>query len=381
MSNRVCIVGLKSFDYLVGADTPRYVGGIEKDLVLIARTLSYLDFDVSLITFDHEQGTEVRVDGVQVIPSYKPKAGLPLIRFVYPRIVRLMRSILRARPDTLIVMGVGIHVFVAVLAKRFLPSTQVVFLAASDSDCDNQMPLVKTSHEKVLHRYSMKKVDSVLAQNERQVALIRHNYGRDSDILRVPAYAPQDGCYSRISDYAGDGDEQEQLEVLWVGRISQEKRPDRLLRIAEACPTVNFTLIGEANYQMEDMSRIKTKLEALDNVSVLGRVEGPVIPAKMKSASYLLNTSDIEGFPAVFREAWYYGLPVVTMLDPDSLIDRAKAGYVYKSTQECIDFFRSTEARSGWLDFSGNATDLYDRDFGFRQLPNKLLGTSLSSAA
>ena len=54
----------------------------------------------------------------------------------------------------------------------------------------------------------------------------------------------------------------------------------------------------------------------------------------MASASVLCSTSEAEGFPNTFLEAWSVGLPVVSTWDPDGLIRRKDLGLVGKSVDD-----------------------------------------------
>ncbi|HEY3157505.1 MAG TPA: glycosyltransferase, partial [Vicinamibacterales bacterium] len=43
-------------------------------------------------------------------------------------------------------------------------------------------------------------------------------------------------------------------------------------------------------------------------------------------ARVLVNTSDVEGFPNSYLQAWIAGVPVVTLIDPDGVIAREGLG-------------------------------------------------------
>ena len=55
-------------------------------------------------------------------------------------------------------------------------------------------------------------------------------------------------------------------------------------------------------------------------------------------ASLLLSTSDGEGFPSVFLEAWAAGTPVVSIqIDPDHKIRNGELGVVAKTVEGAVD--------------------------------------------
>jgi glycosyltransferase involved in cell wall biosynthesis len=52
------------------------------------------------------------------------------------------------------------------------------------------------------------------------------------------------------------------------------------------------------------------------------------MPDLYSRASMLCCTSAFEGFPNTFLEAWSYGLPIVSTVDPDGLIARHELGKI-----------------------------------------------------
>ena len=61
-------------------------------------------------------------------------------------------------------------------------------------------------------------------------------------------------------------------------------------------------------------------------------------------ASLLLSTSDGEGFPSVFLEAWAAGTPVVSIqIDPDHKIRDGELGVVAGTVDGAVDAVRSLD--------------------------------------
>src|SRR4051794_21950736 len=80
-SLKVCIIGLKCFDHLAENPVPRYIGGIETQLAVLAKGLRREGCDVSVITFDHGQPQTASFDGVDAIKSYNPSGGIRGLRW------------------------------------------------------------------------------------------------------------------------------------------------------------------------------------------------------------------------------------------------------------------------------------------------------------
>jgi glycosyltransferase involved in cell wall biosynthesis len=114
--------------------------------------------------------------------------------------------------------------------------------------------------------------------------------------------------------------------------LRQAKRPDLLVEIALKAPTVRFLVCGGATSHSSPAGyseRAIGALQALPNVDFLGQVTPDTAHRIIANAAMLLSTSDAEGFPNTFLEAWANGTPVVSLkIDPDRIIERHQIGKV-----------------------------------------------------
>ncbi len=149
------------------------------------------------------------------------------------------------------------------------------------------------------------------------------------------------------SNSCGDFDNQ---TVLWLGRLSPEKHPEKALEIfAEVhrrCPSASFVLAGSAsNSDYEDS--LHSKVEELgleETVSMPGWCDGEKKRNLFEHASIFLMTSEErEGFPLTLIESKAAGLPCVmfdlpylTMLQPAEGICTAPQGDTFSAAEFII---------------------------------------------
>jgi glycosyltransferase involved in cell wall biosynthesis len=65
----------------------------------------------------------------------------------------------------------------------------------------------------------------------------------------------------------------------------------------------------------------------LPKFKYLGPLEPDLAEQQIAAATLLINTSQFEGFPNAFQQAWYYGVPTLSLgVDPDGVIEREGLG-------------------------------------------------------
>ena len=94
----------------------------------------------------------------------------------------------------------------------------------------------------------------------------------------------------------------ESLNVLWMGRLTLVKRPDRVIELAKHFPGVNFIVAGDGE--------LRAELEAMasSNVYFLGVQSADEM---FSLADIVLLTSDSEGMPLTLIEGQMAGVPAI----------------------------------------------------------------------
>ena len=126
---------------------------------------------------------------------------------------------------------------------------------------------------------------------------------------------------------AWSGPDSSGTKLLFVGRISPNKRQDELIRMLayyRACidPAAQLHLVGAFRDQPQYHQRLQALVRALDlqaGVSLTGPVSLSELVAYYRCASVFVSLSEHEGFGIPLLEAMYHRVPVVAL-------DRAAVG-------------------------------------------------------
>jgi glycosyltransferase involved in cell wall biosynthesis len=125
------------------------------------------------------------------------------------------------------------------------------------------------------------------------------------------------------------------IDVLWVSNIRRLKRPERVLALAESLPRLGFHMIGGAlPAEPACFGEVERAAAAMSNVVLHGRLPYTDANDVYGRAKVLVNTSEIEGFPNSYLQAWIRGVPVVTFLDPDNVIEREGLGVAVRTPSQ-----------------------------------------------
>jgi glycosyltransferase involved in cell wall biosynthesis len=112
--------------------------------------------------------------------------------------------------------------------------------------------------------------------------------------------------------------------------LRQPKRPDILLELARRMPGTRFVVCGGPSDHRSPPGygeQMAAALRTLPNVDFLGQVSPARAQDIIAGAGVLLSTSEEEGFPNTFLEAWSSGTPVVSLsVDPDNQLRRVGLG-------------------------------------------------------
>lgn len=328
--NRICIVAHFAFGAMSGGASG-HVGGVERQTTMLASWLSRNGYDVSLLTWDEGQDDGLILDGVRIIKMCRRDDGIPGLRFFYPRWTSLIRALKQADADVYY-QNCAEYVTGQVAIWCRMHKRRFVYSVASDPDCDPELPAMKTLRERILYRYGLRHADRVIVQTRKQQRMLQDGFGIVSNVLPMPCPGPVGSEYKPPLEPTPHA-----ARVLWVGRIVPLKRPDWLIKLADLLPQVTFDLVGGPDTDRPFCESILDQARRRKNIVVHGAVSRDRIANLYRQATMMCCTSEYEGFPNTFLEAWSHGVPVISTVDPDGVISAGKMGDLAHS----IDEFRS----------------------------------------
>jgi glycosyltransferase involved in cell wall biosynthesis len=323
---KICFIGIDNLPALARG-YGQHIGGESVQHTLLAKALVRRGHEVSMVVADYGQSDGERWEGIRVFKAYRRDAGLRGLRFFHPRWTGMWSALSRADADLYYTSCADpLPSLLALYCRRH--GKRFVFRCASDTDCDKSRLLLGSARDRWLYAYGLRRADAILVQSARQAQTLARSYalaGRVAGMLvEAPSSAP-----------ARD------IDVLWVANIRRLKRPDRMLELADALRDATIHMAGGPLPDEEALfGEVRRAAARLTNVHFHGRLSYWDANALYARARVFVNTSDIEGFPNSYLQAWIRGVPVVTYVDPDRVIEREGLGVAARSPGHMRDAIR-----------------------------------------
>jgi glycosyltransferase involved in cell wall biosynthesis len=282
-------------------------GGAETQLLLVARALARRGLAVGMIAAGTAAELPQAVDGVQILPQApRPRTGGALRgRASFAR--HAWRAI-RDTPAAVVVQrNAGSATPLVALAAR---ASGARFVYSSANVVDFDLGRLEPPHVVRLFAWAVRSAAEVVVQTAEQRELCRERFGRDPWLIRSVA--------EPATPRTGRPD-----AFLWIGRIAPYKRLGLYLDLAAAVPEARFEAVVVRG--IADPPELVVRLERagteLPNLVVHEHRPRPELGALMDRSVAVVNTSEYEGMPNVFLEAWSRGVPALAFShDPDGLV-------------------------------------------------------------
>lgn len=308
MSERpsICFIAPAAWPVLSGDRSIRSVGGAEVQICFLARAFASSGHRVTMICMDYGQPDEIEIDGVHVLKMHAPDEGIPVVRFVHPRFTSIWRAMRRADSDFYYQRAAGVQTgYVAAFAR--IHRRKFIFAAAHDADFDPTCPLIQYARDKAIYRWGLRRAHSVLVQNPVQKQMYESFYQRKAQLV-LSCYEPPSGATTDPKGY-----------VLWVSTMRKWKRPEMFIELARRLPQFRFRMVGGGDGDSY-YSALQRQAAAVPNLEFVGFVPHADIENEFNGARLFVNTSEHEGFPNTFLQAWARGVPCVSFIETGSIM-------------------------------------------------------------
>lgn len=349
-TTHVCFICPYVYGYLKPGSR-KTVGGAERQQHLIASRLQETGHEVSFITFADDSEPYERLDGFDV---WKTLPRTNSVRQTATVLYKLLRSIRRVDADVYYVRG-NPPLCILTSYGCTLLGEPLVYCVANDSNIElarlsNHHGMFQYTLPKLAYVDAVRRADAVVAQTTHQQQLLERVFGIDSQVVPNVYPVPDDDKLVAAAD---------REFVLWVGSLDRDqKKPMRFVRLAERLPAVEFVLIGwtpDEAFRAE----IRKRADALPNLRFEGFVPPDEIDRYYRQAAMFVNTSEYEGFPNTFLEAWRFGVPVVSLHHTlDGLLSAGEVGLHAGSTDrltEQVEQLWADPERAAELGHNGRA--------------------------
>ncbi len=269
----------------------------------------------------------VKINGITFVPYHIPnifiKCHLAMLAEVY-----LMYKILtRIKPEIVICRGSGSYLFFLSKLSKIL-GVKLVFFSASDvnfvqgKDTINNSALYTYMYRKALY-----KIDYFVTQNALQSTTLNKTYGKSSmTMFNIWPSISKSNSVKKIYD------------AIWIANFRKLKRAEWFLNLAKNNPKRRFLICGgplDRTY-FEQIARMSS---CIPNIEFVGPKSLDDTSTLISQSKLLVCTSEYEGFPNTFIQAWALGVPVISTVDPSSIISNYDLGLHVCSEQELHESF------------------------------------------
>ncbi len=250
-----------------------------------------------------------------------------------PDTLDLLNTLKEVRPQVIVQMVASAYTGVAAwYAQR--TGSHLYWYIASDMDIAPSPVVGVHGLAEVIDRnmfiYGLRHANYIIAQTHSQSDVLHRNFGRHAD-LTIPNFLP----YAELNQSKQAG-----FTVSWIANIKKLKRPELFVDLARACretPEIFFRMAGRvADDQLALV--IDQATRELPNFQYLGELSLDGVEAELDKADVFVNTSDYEGFPNTFIQAWLHAVPVISLnVDPDGTMARHGIGIRTETMELMLD--------------------------------------------
>lgn len=305
---KICFFHLKAYSVL-RPESGVPVGGTLIQLFNVAKELTK-DHQVYFITGDYGQPPVEKIENITVLKSTKVKRNAFNV-IAAPFLI--WKSLSKSNADVYITSSAGAETGIIALFCK-IKGRKFIYRIAHDMDCTGNY-IKQNGIAGRLFKFGLLN-SSVVCQTESQASILKKNYNISAILIKNSF-----PIKFQIND--------KKENLLWVARCEKWKRPEIALSIAEALPQRKLTMIcPKQHYQEQLFEEIVAQARKLSNVTFIDSVSPDEIQQYFNRARVFIGTSDHEGYPNTYIQAFLGATPIVSLnVDPDGIIQKNGVGY------------------------------------------------------
>lgn len=316
------------FGDISGALKGRTVGGGELQVALLAKVLALKGHEVIIID-PYSDESFVTKEGIKLLNLPKWNKGLRGIRLFSYRIPALWQKLNEQNADYYYVrMRTYLHLIPYLVALK--NGSKFIQAIASDIDVLSVSKKYKYAYKsnigpfrflteilpnELVFNYLLRKSDYVMLQHSGQKfksTAAKNNQALFSNIIDVcnlPVVTKPSKNY-----------------FLYSGALTMVKGADNLLKLVNIIDE-SIPIIIAGSPKGKKPKEIYKELGKKKNITLEGQKNHKEMLEMISNAKALINTSNYEGFPNVYLEAWGTGVPVISLkVNPGNILHDHRLG-------------------------------------------------------
>ena len=243
---------------------------------------------------------------------------------LYTDVHVIYRLIRKLSPD--IIYTQGVH-YIGAIGVHYAKSNNIpmVLHIASRRDVENSkyQPGIKGVFDFLYHniaKYVIKNVSKIICQAEYQNVLIQSNFGKSYNLLLPNFHPTPENIVNKTLP----------TKIVWVANFKPLKQPEIFLELADRFQDnhdIKFIMIGKPTLGAWQR-RLSDKMNRLSNLEYRGELSIDEVNKVLSESHIFVNTSQYEGFPNTYIQAWMRKVPVIALnSDPDDVIKTKGIGF------------------------------------------------------